>query len=95
MTRWEFKALQIPHRDGTYSSNVHIHPEDLETWCNKMGAEGWDFCETNTGSILLFKRPIGTDECPAWAKAAYLLLENIAKDLRRLTLTPARADPPA
>ena len=69
MTRWEFKALQIAHRDGTYSSNVHIHPEDLETWCNKMGAEGWDFCETNTGSILLFKREIEATEPPVeWIK---------------------------
>lgn len=65
MTRWEFKALQIPHRDGTYSSTVHIHPEDLESICNKMGDDGWDFCETNTGSILLFKRPTSED-APGW-----------------------------
>lgn len=65
MTRFEFEVLEIPHRDGTYSSSVHINPKDLKLWCNKMGADGWDFCETNTGSILLFKRVLSED-APGW-----------------------------
>ena len=93
MTRWEFKALQIPHRDGTYSPNIHIHPQDLETWCNKMGAEGWDFCETNTGSILLFKREI---EDRDGEKAVIERIEAMLFSIwERLSVLSARADPPA
>lgn len=56
--RWEYRVEQIPHRDGTYSASVHIHPDDFQALLTRMGAQGWELCETSTGSIIVFKRPM-------------------------------------
>jgi hypothetical protein len=58
---------QIPHRDGTYSSSIHIDPRDLEEAANRLGKDGWELCDTGTGSILMFRRQIMLyDPMKAW-----------------------------
>lgn len=78
MTRYEYKVLQIPHRDGTYSSTIVIHSEDLEDICNRMAADGWEPFGDDRGSILLFRREIGEDE-------TLRALQDIRDMLRSLT----------
>ncbi len=57
MTKWEYRVELVPHRDGTYSSSIHIHPEDLDALLDACGKDGWELCQMN-GSIVVFKRPL-------------------------------------
>lgn len=60
MPRWEYRVVILQHRDGTHSSQIHVHPEDFVAALNPLGAEGWEIFWIS-GSIVHLRRELAAE----------------------------------
>jgi hypothetical protein len=55
--RFEYRTEVLPHRDGTYHTELDVHPEDVDEVLNRLGADGWEVWALD-GSVIRLKREL-------------------------------------